>query len=88
MAKFSEGIESHLAKIVVDSEYQTARTNQSQDKTDFESYIDMFDAERTEREYDWMSDIFLPEFPTQMLTQSAIDVSQYFQTRDFVEVYI
>ena len=88
MAKFGQELENHMAKIVVDAEYQTARQNQSQEKADFESYIDMFDAERTEREYDWMSDIFLPEFPTQMLTQSAIDVSQYFQTRDFVEVYI
>ena len=87
MAKFKKEVESVLAKIVVDGEYQTAKTNQSNDVSDFESYIDMFDAERTEKDYDWMSDIFIPEFPTHMLTQSAIDVSQYFQTRSFVEVY-
>ena len=88
MAKFNKDVESFLARIVVDAEYIVAKTNQSRDAADFESYVDMFDAERTEKEYDWMSDIFLPEFPTQMLTQSAIDVSQYFQTREFVDVYL
>jgi len=88
MAKFDKDIEDQLAMMVVDSEYQTARQNQKYDKDDFESYVDLFDAEHTEREYEWMSDIFIPEFPTQMLTQSAIDVSQYFQTREFVDVFI
>jgi len=87
MPKYKEGVETTLAKIVVDGEYQIAKTNQSNDFSDFESYIDLFDAERTEKNYDWNSDIFIPEFPTHMLTQSAIDVSQYFQTRDYVEVY-
>lgn len=86
--KFTEEVEKRMAAIVVDAEYATAQRNQGQDASDFESYIDLFDAERTEKEYDWMSDIFIPEFPTQMLTQSAIDVSQYFQTRDFVEVFL
>ena len=88
MAKFSKEVEGWLARLVVDAEYVTAKQNQGRDSADFESYIDLFDAERSEKEYDWMSDIFLPEFPTQMLTQSAIDVSQYFQTREFVDVYL
>jgi hypothetical protein len=87
MPKFKEGIETTLAQIVVDGEYQIGKTNQGNDISDFESYIDLFDAERAEKEYDWMSDIFIPEFPTHMLTQSAIDVSQYFKTRDYVDVY-
>lgn len=86
--KFDEKIESQLSKIVIDSEYVIAKANQSGEISDFEHYIDLFDAERNEKEYDWMSDIFIPEFPSHMLTQSSIDVSQYFQTRDFVEVYI
>lgn len=88
MSKFGEQVENWLSKVVIDAEYRTAQRNQLYDKHDFESYIDMFDAEHTDREYEWMSDIFIPEFPTQMLTQSAIDVSQYFSTRDFVDVYI
>lgn len=86
--EFDEKVENQLSKIVVDHEYQTAKTNQTNERSDFEHYIDLFDAERNEKEYDWMSDIFIPEFPSHMLTQSAIDVSQYFQTRDFIEVYI
>lgn len=86
--QFDEETENQLSKIVVDNEYITAKTNQENDKADFEHYIDLFDAERNAKEYDWMSDIFIPEFPSHMLTQSSIDVSQYFQTRDFVEVYI
>ena len=66
----------------------TAETNQDAEWGDYEAYLDLFDAERPEKEYDWMSDISLPEFATHMLTQSSIDVEQYFQTRDFVEVYV
>ena len=86
--KFSEDIEQVIAQIVLEKEYQVAQTNKVPENSDFESYIDLFDAERTEKEYDWMSDISIPEFSSHMLTQSSIDVSQYFQTRDFVETYI
>jgi len=86
--KFDEKVEQQLAKIVIDNEYAVAQANQGQDIEDFQSYLDMFDAIRSEKDYDWMSDIFIPEFPSHMLTQSSIDVAQYFQTRDFVEVYV
>ena len=86
--KYGEAIEEQIAKTVVDIEYQTAKVNYSGDMADFESYIDLFDAERSEKEYDWHSDIFIPEFPTQMLTQSSEDVAQYFRTRDFVETFV
>ena len=88
MPKFDEGVESQLAQIVVDTEYRTAETNQAPLMDDYRSYLDLFDAERSEKDYDWMSDISLPEFATHMLTQSAMDVDQYFSTRDFVECYI
>ena len=87
MAKPDKERQELLAKIVYDGEYRIGKTNQLAAISEFESYVDLFDAERVEKEYDWMSDIFLPEFSTHMLTQSAIDVSQYFQTRDFVDVY-
>jgi hypothetical protein len=35
-----------------------------------------------------MSDIYMPEFLSQMLTQSAIEAGLYFKTHDFVEVYV
>ena len=74
----------HLQKMVGD-EYDIAKNNKVAEE--FESYIDLLDSERREKDYDWMSDIRLPEFATHMLTQSSIDVQQYFQTRDFVEAY-
>lgn len=86
--KFDENVEAFITDIVYTREYQKAKTDQSGDVADFEAYVDMFDAERTEKDYDWMSDIFIPEFPSHMLTQASIDVSQYFKTRDYVEVYI
>ena len=55
---------------------------------DMDAYVDLFSAERSEKDYEWMSDIFIPEFPTQINTQLSIDVDQYFKTRDFVGVYL
>ncbi|MCK5611360.1 hypothetical protein KAR91_56340 [Candidatus Pacearchaeota archaeon] len=86
--KYGKKIENQMASIVVDSEYRVSKQNNSVPDTEFESYVDLFDAARAEKEYDWMSDISLPEFPSHMLTQSSIDVSQYFQSRDFVEAYL
>lgn len=86
--KFDRDIEASLGRIVVNNEYGTARSRYDSDIHDFERYIDLFDAERSQKEYDWMSDIFIPEFPAHMLTQSSIDVDQYFKTRDFVDVYV
>jgi hypothetical protein len=88
MPKYDEKVEARIARYVVDLEYTTAKTNRSPKVDEFRSYLDMFDAVRSEKDYDWQSDIFIPEFPVHMLTQSALDVSQYFVTRDFVEVYI
>lgn len=75
-----------LKKLV--NEYETSKINKQKNDEEYEAFIDLLDAERREKDYDWMSDIRLPEFASHMLTQSSIDVDQYFQTRDFVEVYI
>jgi hypothetical protein len=84
----SKEIQDALANVVIDQEYQTAKSNKDMEDSEFETYVDLFDSERPEKDYDWMSDISLPEFPSHMLTQSALDVSQYFQTRDFVGAYL
>jgi hypothetical protein len=82
-----ENIQARLCG-VVEHEWTVGRSNFSHDYSNFEAAIDLFENERVEREYDWMSDIPLPEFAAQMLTQSSLDVAQYFQTRDFVETYV
>ncbi len=83
-----ETVETHIARIVVDTEYRTGKENIQGKISDFEAAIDMLECERTEKNADWMSDIFFPEFTAQMLTQSSIEANQYFQTKDFVEVYL
>jgi hypothetical protein len=88
MGKYDEKVVTQLANHVIDNEYTVEKANSKPEYDDFEAAIELFENERVERDYDWMSDIPLPEFAAQMLTQTSIDVSQYFQTRDFVETYI
>jgi len=86
--KINEYIQNQLKMQVIDSEYKISKANQSQDVNEFESYVDLLDSVREPKDYDWMSDIRLPEFLSRILTQTSIDVAQYFQTRDFVEAYL
>lgn len=89
--KKPEGVYGDIEKVVTDAfweEYQTAQQNQSVDNADFEAVIDLLECERTEKEYEWMSDVFLPEYPSIVLTESSQWASQYFQSRDFVDVYL
>jgi len=80
--------EDWVIKQIIDQELTIAQGNTQSKVTDMEFAVDMLEAERTERHYDWQSDIFLPEFAAHVLTQSSDEASQYFQTRDFVEVYL
>ena len=86
--KFEERIENRVRSLVMDGEMASAKATNDMSNSEFEQYIDMFDSERTEKDYDWMSDLSLPEFAARMLTQSSLDVAQYFTTRDFVETYL
>lgn len=80
-------IENQILSIV-NKEFEVGQSNMQNKIADFESAIDMLECERTEKNADWKSDIFFPEFTAQMLTQSSFEANQYFQTKDFVEVYI
>lgn len=82
-----EEIEKIITSLVYE-EYDNALANKSIERSDFEAYVDMLNCERTEKDYDWMSDIFVPEFTSHMLTQAGIDASMYFKSRDYVEVYV
>jgi len=83
-----EEIESHLVKHIVDGEYVVGQGNQQAENSEFESYVSLLDSDREPKDYDWQSDIRIPEFASHVLTQSSLDVAQYFTTRDFVEVYL
>jgi hypothetical protein len=87
--KFNEKVETQVISLVINKEYTHAKTNKQQENIDFETFISMLNAsERRDKNYEWQSDINIPEFIIITLTQSANDVSQYFKTREFVEVYI
>ena len=88
MAKIKENIEQQLINRIVDGEFATANMNRDEDNNEFDSYIDLLDSVREAKDYDWMSDIRIPEFISHVLTQASIDANQYFTTRDFVEVYL
>jgi hypothetical protein len=88
MAQYSEEEANTLIGLIVDGEYVIGKSNNNIPDADYLDYLDMFDCERTEKNYDWMSDIYMPEFLSQMLTQSAIEAGLYFKTHDFVEVYV
>lgn len=79
-------LENHVKRVIIDSEFEIAKSNNTGAMSDFESIIDMIECKRTEKDYEWMSDIFIPEFPTISLTDASDWANQYFQTRDYVEV--
>ena len=85
---FDENLEKVLCSQIVTDEYSVAKANQAEDTMDFEAVLDLLDSRRTDKEYEWMSDIRIPEFTTHVLTQASLDVAAYFRTRDFVEVYV
>ena len=72
----------------IENEIAASEQNQDVSDTDFESYLGLISGERDEKTYEWQSDIRIPVFMAHFLTQASIDVGQYFQTRDFVEVKI
>ncbi len=81
-------IEKIIIGKIIDEEFETSIKNREVLGDDYQSYVDLLDNERDDKEYDWMSDIRIPEAASQFLTQSSIDVDQYFRTRDFVEVFL
>lgn len=85
---YDESVESAVASVVVDSEYATASAGQDVDLAEYGQLIDMLENKRTEKNYEWMSDIALPEMASIVLTDAGGWANQYFQTRSFVDVIL
>lgn len=83
----SEAIEGHVSSNIV-NRFRIGRQNQKEEDDSFEAVLDMLECQRTEKDYDWMSDVFIPEYPSIFLTESSMWVNQYFQNRAFVDVYL
>ena len=69
------------------AEFKVDETNHERDNEAFEIYLSMYDLVPDMPEEEWMSNVTIPEFLSEMLTQASIEASQEFRRRDFVEVY-
>ena len=81
-----DNVKEYVKKTIVDDELTSAKSLTDESGDTFDSLIDMVECNREEKEYEWMSDIFIPEFASVMLTDASDWANQYFTTRDFVEV--
>ena len=86
--KIKSEILSQLENNIIKQELEVAKRNKQNETEEIEGYVDLLDSVREPKQYEWMSDIRIPEFISHILTQASIDANQYFQTRDFVEVYL
>jgi hypothetical protein len=80
--------ENYIKSLVIDTEYKTWKSNNDQAYADYESVLDMIELIRSEKNYDWQSDIFIGLLLSHMLTDTATWAQQDFQSRDFVDVYL
>jgi len=83
-APFSEDIQQQLTAFLGD-ELQVAKRNTESAEKDFAEYYDMIHCLRKNKQNEWESDIFLPEFVSRLLTQIGNFVQQYFSSTDFVD---
>lgn len=81
-------LEGILSSIIIENEYKVYKANNDTNYADYEALLDMVECIRSEKNYSWMSDIFLPLFPSHLLTDASGWASQYFQSRDFVDIYL
>jgi hypothetical protein len=86
--KFDKKVEEQLAKVCIDEEFFTAKSNSESEHREFEEALSLIELGDTGEEYDWHSDVHLPEYLSIYLTQASTDAATYFQTRDYVETYL
>ena len=80
--------ESYIKNIVIDNEYFTAKSNNQEQYADYESILDMVELVRSEKHYDWQSDIFIGLLVSHLLTEAASWAAQDFASRDFCDIYL
>jgi hypothetical protein len=86
MAEIEDKIQDQVISIISNNEVVIAKSNEEYNNNEFESLVDMLECKRSEKDYDWMSDNFLPELPSILLTDASDWANEYFSTRSFVEV--
>ena len=87
MKKSIKNTETALINII-SSEISTSRANNDYISDIYEKGLASIDGYKTSEKYSWQSDVNIPEFFSSYITEASITATQYFQTRDFVEVYL
>lgn len=74
-----------VSHIVVQREYETDKSNMEGEHKELNDALDMLICDRAEKDYDWMSDIFIPDYPSIHWTQIGELVAQYFSREEKVD---
>ncbi|KKK89516.1 hypothetical protein LCGC14_2732310, partial [marine sediment metagenome] len=69
------------------AEFAIDEHNHEDDNQDFEVHMNLYDLVGNEPDEDWMSNIKLPEFWGEIITQNSLEAAQEFKRRDYVEIY-
>lgn len=72
----------------INSELSTSQSNNNYIKDIYERGLDVIDGHRTDKHYEWQSDVVIPEYFSSFITEQSLVSNQYFSTRDFVEIYL
>ncbi len=86
--KYPRELTQHLEQIYLTSELPVAQSNTADDNRVFEDALNLIDLDTSGGDYDWHSDLSLPEYLAMFLTQASLDAAQLSTTRDYSEVYL
>ena len=74
-----------VSAVVVDKEYSVDKANMEPEDKDLESAMNMLVCDRDKKDYDWQSDIYIPDYASMHWTQIGELVSQYFTSSEKVD---
>lgn len=84
-------MKENIEKLIIrqiEREVETVSSSHNHEWSDFESTLDMLECKRTEKNYEWMSDVVYPEYAACLLTEASHWANQYFVSREYVDVYL
>ena len=73
---------------MIGEEYNNAKSNRSIADADLDAMLDMIELRRTEKDYEWRSDIYYPVFASIFLTECSQWAGTMFGSRDYAEVLL
>lgn len=73
---------------IFEHELSVSKSNNQYITSIYEQGLAFLESSGTRGKYEWQSDVNIPEFFSSFITELSMVSSQYFQTRDFVEIYL